>query len=94
MKERILEVIGPAKGAIYRMMREIDFGIVWDMQNKQEVFFSVVTDFKNTSFTDIQEGDSVEVLVVRTARGLFAKELVLTRANSRLNAPHSPLPPE
>jgi len=36
-----------------------------------------VTEFTNTSYDALNEGDIVEVLVVRTARGLFAKNLSL-----------------
>ncbi len=80
MKEPILEVIGAGKGAIRRVMPEIGFGAIWDKKNKQDVYFSTVTEFINTSYKELNEGDIVEVLVVRTARGLFAKNLSLKKA--------------
>ena len=80
MKEPILEVIGEAKGSVSQMMPEIDFGAIWDKKNKREVYFSVVTEFINTSYEKLKEGDIVEVLVVRTPRGLFAKNLSLKEA--------------
>ncbi len=80
MYEKILEVKGPAKGAIRRVMPDIGFGAIWDKKNKQDVYFSTVTKFINTSYEELNEGDIVEVLVVRTARGLFAKNLSLKTA--------------
>ena len=77
MYEKILEVKGTAKGAIRRVMPEIGFGAIWDKKNKRDIFFSTVTEFLNTSYEKLNEGDIVEVLVVRTARGLFAKNLSL-----------------
>ena len=75
MYEKILEVKGTAKGTIRRVMPDIGFGAIWDKKNKQDVYFSTVTEFINTSYEALNEGDIVEVLVVRTARGLFAKNL-------------------
>ena len=80
MYEKILEVKGTAKGAIRRVMPEIGFGAIWDKKNKRDIFFSTVTEFLNTSYEELNEGDIVEVLVVRTARGLFAKNLSLKEA--------------
>ena len=80
MYEKILEVKGTAKGAIRRIMPDIGFGAIWDKKNKQDVYFSTVTEFINTSYEELNEGDIVEVLVVRTARGLFAKSLSLKEA--------------
>jgi len=80
MYEKILEVKGTAKGTIRRIMPEISFGAIWDKKNKQDVYFSTVTKFTNTSYEELNEGDVVEVLVVRTARGLFAKNLSLKEA--------------
>lgn len=80
MYEKVLEVKGTAKGAVRRIMPDIGFGAVWDKKNKQDVYFSTVTQFTNTSYEDLNEGDIVEVLVVRTARGLFAKNLSLKEA--------------
>lgn len=77
MKEPILEIIGTANGSVLQMMPEINFGAIWDKKNKREVYFSIVTEFSNTSYSELKEGDIVEVLVVRTARGLFAKNLSL-----------------
>ncbi len=77
MYEKILEVKGPAKGIIRRIMPEIGFGAVYDKKNKRDVYFSTVTEFTNTKYEKLKEGDKVEVLVVRTARGLFAKSLLL-----------------
>ena len=77
MYEKILEVKGTAKGTVRRIMPEIGFGAVWDKKNKQDVYFSTVTQFTNTSYEELKEGDVVEVLVVKTARGLFAKNLSL-----------------
>ena len=83
MYEKILETIGTAKGSILRIMPEIGFGAVWDKKNKQDVYFSTVTEFINTSYEELNEGDIVEVLVVRTARGLFAKNLSLKEARPK-----------
>lgn len=80
MYEKVLEVKGIAKGAIRRIMPDIGFGAIWDKKNKQDVYFSTVTEFTNTSYEELNEGDVVEVLVVRTARGLFAKNLSLKEA--------------
>jgi len=80
MYEKVLEVKGTSKGTIRRIMPEIGFGAVWDKKNKQDVYFSTVTEFTNTSYEELNEGDVVEVLVVRTARGLFAKNLSLKEA--------------
>ncbi len=80
MYEKVLEVKGTAKGAIRRIMPDIGFGAIWDKQNKQDVYFSTVTEFTNTSYEKLNKGDIVEVLVVRTARGLFAKNLSLKEA--------------
>ena len=77
MYEKILKVKGTVKRAIRRIMPDIGFGAIWDKKNKQDVFFSIVTEFINTSYEELNEGDIVEVLVVRTARGLFAKNLSL-----------------
>ena len=82
MYEKVLEVKGTAKGAIRRVMPDIGFGAIWDKKNKQDVYFSTVTEFMNTSYKELNEGDIVEVLVVRTARGLFAKSLSLKEARS------------
>ena len=84
MYEKILEVKGPAKGAIRRVMPEIGFGAVWDKKNKQDVYFSTVTEFTNTAYEKLNEGDIVEVLVVRTHRGLFAKTLTLKTVRPRI----------
>ena len=81
MYEKILEVKGTVKGAIRRVMPDIGFGAIWDKKNKQDVFFSTVTEFINTSYEELKEGDIVEVLVVRTARGLFAKSLSLKESH-------------
>ena len=81
MKEPILEIIGTAKGSILRIMPEIGFGSVWDKKNKRKVYFSTVTEFTHTSYEELNEGDIVEVLVVKTARGLFAKNLSLKEAH-------------
>ena len=86
MYEKILEVKGPAKGTIRKMMPEIGFGAIWDKKNKQDVYFSTVTNFTNTSYEKLNEGDIVEVLVVRTARGLFAKDLSLKSVRSTLQS--------
>ena len=83
MKEKILEVKGPAKGVVRRIMPEIVFGAVYDKKNKQDVYFSSVTEYLNTSCQELNEGDIVEVLVVRTSRGLFAKSLSLKEARAR-----------
>ncbi|MDE0118802.1 MAG: cold shock domain-containing protein [Bdellovibrionales bacterium] len=80
MKEPILEVIGTAKGSVLQMMPEINFGAIWDKKNKREVYFSIVTEFSNTSYSELNEGDIVEMLVVRTQRGFFAKNLSLKEA--------------
>lgn len=80
MYEKVLEVKGTAKGTIRRIMPDIGFGAIWDKKNKQDVYFSTVTEFTNTSYEELNEGDIVEVLVVRTARGLFAKNLSLKEA--------------
>lgn len=80
MKEPILEVIGTTKGSVLQMMPEINFGAIWDKKNKREVYFSIVTEFSNTSYSELKEGDIVEMLVVRTPRGLFAKNLSLKEA--------------
>ncbi len=77
MYEKILEIKGPAKGVIRRIMPEIGFGAVHDKKNRRDVYFSTVTEFTNTTYKNLNEGDKVEVLVVRTARGLFAKSLSL-----------------
>ena len=82
MKEPILEVIGTVKGSILQIMPEINFGAIWDKKNKREVYFSIVTEFTNTSYSELNEGDIVEVLVVKTPRGLFAKNLSLKEARS------------
>ena len=81
MYEKILEVKGTVKGAIRRIMPDIGFGAIWDKKNKQDVFFSTITKFINTSYEELNEGDIVEVLVVRTHRGLFAKNLSLKSAH-------------
>ena len=83
MYEKVLEVKGTAKGSILRIMPEIGFGSVWDKKNKQKVYFSTVTEFTNTSYEKLNEGDIVEILVVRTARGLFAKNLSLKETCSK-----------
>lgn len=80
MYEKILEVKGPAKGVIRRVMPEIGFGAIWDKKNKRDIFFSTVTKYINTSYEKLNKGDIVEVLVVRTARGLFAKNLSVKKA--------------
>ena len=77
MKEPILEIIGTAKGAVWRIMPEINFGSIWDNKNKRKVYFSIATEFLNTSYSKLNEGDIVEMFVVRTLRGLFAKNLSL-----------------
>lgn len=77
MKEPILEVIGTAKGSVLRIMPEINFGSIWDNKNKGKVYFSIATKFSNTSYSKLNEGDIVEIFVVRTPRGLFAKNLSL-----------------
>ena len=92
MKEPILEVIGTAKGSVLQIMPEINFGAIWDKKNKQDVYFSTVTEFTNTSYEKLNEGDIVEVLVVRTTRGLFAKTLSLKSARPPQEAKVSPNP--
>jgi len=82
MYEKVLEIKGTFKGTIRRVMPKIGFGAIWDKKNKQDVYFSTVTEFTNTSYEELNEGDVVEVLVVRTARGLFAKNLSLKEARS------------
>ena len=77
MYEKVLEVKGPAKGVIRRIMPEIGFGAVYDKKNKRDVYFSTVTQFTNTQYDTLKKGDEVEILVVRTSRGLFAKNLSL-----------------
>ena len=84
MYEKILEVKGSAQGVIRRVMPEIGFGAVYDKKNKQDVYFSTVTEFINTEYNKLHEGDKVEVLVVRTSRGLFAKNLSLKTAKVAL----------
>ena len=80
MNEKVLEVKGMAKGSIRRIMSDIGFGAVWDEKNKQDIFFSTMTEFSNISYEELNEGDIVEILVVKTARGLFAKNLSLKEA--------------
>lgn len=80
MYEKILEVKGTTKGAIRRVMPDIGFGAIWDKKNKQDIFFSTVTEFINTSYGELNKGDIVEVLVVKTTRGLFAKNLSLKKS--------------
>ena len=80
MKEPILEVIGTAKGSVLQIMPEINFGAIWDKKNKQEIYFSTMTEFIDTSYSELKEGDIVEILVVKTQRGLFAKNLSLKEA--------------
>ena len=77
MKEPILEVIGTANGSVLRIMPEINFGSIWDNKNKRKVYFSIATEFSNTSYSELNEGDIVEISIVRTPRGLFAKNLLL-----------------
>ncbi|MDE0092742.1 MAG: cold shock domain-containing protein [Oligoflexia bacterium] len=90
MYEKVLEVKGTARGAIRRIMPDIGFGAIWDKKNKQDVYFSTVTEFTNTSYEELNEGDIVEVLVVRTARGLFAKNLSLKETRPIQTAEISP----
>ena len=90
MYEKVLDVKGTARGAIRRIMPDIGFGAIWDKTNKQDVYFSTVTEFTNTSYEELNEGDIVEVLVVRTARGFFAKNLSLKEARSIQTAEISP----
>ena len=94
MHEKVLEVKGTAKGAIRRIMPDIGFGAIWDKKNKQDVYFSTVTEFTNTSYEELNEelneGDIVEVLIVRTARGLFAKNLSLKEARPTQETEISP----
>ena len=90
MYEKVLEVKGTARGAIRRIMPDIGFGAIWDKKNKQDVYFSTVTEFTNTSYEKLNEGDIVEVLVVRTARGLFAKNLSLKETRPIQTAENSP----
>ena len=90
MYEKILEVKGPAKGVIRRVMPEIGFGAVYDKKNKRDVYFSTVTEFTNTKYEELKEGDKVEVLVVRTARGLFAKSLLLQNSTLKKAEARSP----
>ena len=79
MYERILETKGIKKGEVRKIMPDIGFGAIWDKKNKQDVFFSTLTKFINTSYEKLNEGDEVEVLVVKTPRGLFAKNLFLRK---------------
>ena len=90
MKEPVLEVIGTAKGSVLRIMPEIDFGSIWDEKNKRKVYFSVATEFSNTSYSELNKGDIVEIFVVRTPRGLFAKNLSLKEVRSHQEAEISP----
>ena len=87
MYEKILEIKGPIKGTVRRVMKDIGLGAVWDQKTKQDVYFSTVTEFLNTSYGQLQEGDLVEVLAVRTPRGLFAKNLTLKKAFLSLEMP-------
>ena len=77
MKERILEVKGICKGTIRRIISELGCGFISNKKHKQDICFSVLTEFKNTSYEALKEGDLVEVFVVKTSRGLFAKNLLL-----------------
>ena len=89
MKERILEVKGICKGTIRRIISELDCGFISNKKYKQDIFFSVFTEFTNTSFKALKKGDVVEVFVVRTSRGLFAKNLLLKEtAISIAKKPH------
>lgn len=90
MKEKILEELGAIKGTVCKVMPEIEFGAIWDKKNKRKVFYSTVTKFSNTNYSSLNEGDSVEVLVVRTSRGLFAKNLSLAEAQPRHSVELSP----
>ncbi len=90
MKERVLEVKGICKGTIRRIISELNCGFISNKKHKEDIFFSVLTEFKNTSYKALNEGDPVEVFVVRTSRGLFAKNLLLKRADVSRSKKHCP----
>ena len=73
-------MIGTVKSTVLRMMPEINFGSLLDKKNKRKVYFSAATEFLNVSYSKLHKGDIVEILVVRTPRGLFAKTLFLKKA--------------
>ena len=79
MKNKVLEVIGSIPASILRIMPEISLGTAWNKKNKQKVYFSTLTKFKNTSYSSLKEGDLVDMFVVRTPRGFFAKNLSLKK---------------
>ena len=85
MKDKVLEVIGVISASVLRMMPEIELGTAWDKKNKQKVYFSTLTKFKNTSYSDLKEGDEIDIFVVRTSRGLFAKNISVKAAVPFLN---------
>ena len=80
MKDKVLEVIGTISASVLRMMPEIELGTAWDKKSKQKVYFSTLTKFKSTSYSDLKKGDKIDVFVVRTSKGLFAKNISIKAA--------------
>ena len=82
MAGSVLEEIGAVKGVVCKMMPEIELGAALDKQNNRKIYFSSLTKFSNTTYSDLSEGNSVEMFVVRNSRGLFAQKLSLVEVHT------------
>lgn len=62
------------RGKVSKINAELGYGFVACPKNG-EVFFSTETGFSGTSFEHLRLGDSVQVEIVETDRGQFARSL-------------------
>jgi hypothetical protein len=70
-----MDLRSKAIGKISKIHAELSFGMVIT-KNKEKIFFSDETSFKNLPLQDLKIGDEVELEFIVTERGLFANSLV------------------
>ena len=68
----------------------LQYGFVKVKGMEDDVFFNVLTSFKNINFEELKIGDKVQVYVKQTDRGPLAESLTLSNRQSQ---PEASLPP-
>ena len=72
-------------GKISKINTEYKYGFI-TTKDRKEVFFSLTTDFVQTSFDALSVNDAVNIVVEETNRGLFARSLTLPSTRKSMNS--------
>ena len=78
-------------GTIKNINNELNYGFI-TVPKLGDVFVSEDTDFtQKLSFHDLKEGQKIQVNIIDTERGLFAKEIAPVQATTNKSAPQPTL---